>query len=423
MSYEIPQSLQYQEKIIFNLTLEQLLYAAGFGFPAVIIYAKLPFSIYTRIALAVIPVTIGLMFMFLDLKTKISDFRAYRKFRRATMFDSAMKRFLRISAVEESCYHVQTKQGVKRVAILRVEPINFKIKSKDERDSIIFAFQKFLNALDFPVQLLMYTDELNLNSYLSQLDFKAKQIGNPLYKELYAGHKKYLDDLMREKIDANRRFLIAIRENEMGLDAQLKIVNDLLQSMNLKSTRLGGRQLINVLIRMFNNPRGRTEILKKEKTIYTITAPEEVVNHPDCIKINQYYNRIVSAVGYPRMVEEGFLDRIVTAAGNFDLSIHIEPFPIETTLLMLNKEVQKQRADLFAAELKHSFQPSLEIQYKDTQSVLNSIQKGEEKLFNVSLYINVKAKDLKELDILTKTIQSRLNSMLIIPKNMKTIPP
>jgi len=416
MTYEIPQSLQYTEKIIFDLTLVQLLYAAVFGLPAFLIYAKLHFSLYVRIGLALIPVCIGLMFMYLDLWRKISDFWEFFKFRKATLFDRAMKRYLKLNAVENSCYHVQTKKGEKCVAVLRVEPLNFKIKTKDERNSIISAFQKFLNALDFPIQVLMYTDELNLDDYLEQLDFKVGKMGNATYKELLDAHKKYIDSIMREKLAANRRFLLAIMETEMGLDAQLKIVTELLRTMNLKCVRLGGRQLIHVLIRLFNNPRGRTDILKQEKTIYTIIAPEEIVNRPEYIKVNQYYNRVISAVGYPRSVEEGFLDKIVTAAGNFDLSIHIEPFPIENTLIMLNKEVQKQRADLFAAELKHSFQPSLEIQYKDTQAVLNCIQKGEEKLFNVSLYINVKAKDLKELDILTKTIQSRLNSMLIIPK-------
>jgi ABC-type dipeptide/oligopeptide/nickel transport system ATPase subunit len=174
-----------------------------------------------------------------------------------------------------------------------------------------------------------------------------------------------------------------------------------------------------VLIKFFNNPRGRTELLKKEKTLCNIISPEEIVNKPDHIKVNEHYNRIITAVGYPRNVEEGFLDKIITAAGNFDLSIHIEPFPIETTMMMLNKELQKQRADLYASEMKHSFQPSLEIQYKDTRGVLDSIQKGEEKLFNVSLYINVKAKDLKELELQTKTIQSQLNSILIIPQMPK----
>jgi ABC-type dipeptide/oligopeptide/nickel transport system ATPase subunit len=260
----------------------------------------------------------------------------------------------------------------------------------------------------------MYTDDLNLNRYLKELELKVRKSGK-MNQELFNAHKNYLDKIMKEKLAVNRRFLIAVQENGMGLEAQLNIISELLRGMNLKSVRLTGRHLIKVLIKFFNNPRGRTELLKQDKTLYNIISPEEIVNNPDHIKVNQHYNRIIAATGYPRIVEEGFLDKIITAAGNFDLSIHVEPFPIENTMIMLNKELQKQRADLFAAEMKHSFQPSLEIQYKDTRSVLDSIQKGEEKLFNVSLYINVKAKDLKELDIQTKTMQSQLNSILIIP--------
>ncbi len=416
MTYEIPQSLQYKERIVFNLNLEQLLYASVFGLTAFLIYAKLPFSIPVRVSLALIPAGVGLMFMYLDLWRKISDFYAWFRFRKATMFDSAMKQYLKLKSIEQACYFVQTKQGEKRVAVLMVEPLNFKIKTKDERDSIIHSFQKFLNALDFPVQFLMYTDDLNLGRYLRELESKVVKTHNKTYRELFKAHENYLDAVMKERLAVNRRFLIAVQENAMGLDAQLNIINELLKSMNLKSVRLGGRWLIKVLIKFFNNPRGRTELLKKAKTLYNIVGPEEIVNNPNYIKVNEHYNRIIAAVGYPRNVEEGFLDKIITAAGNFDLSIHVEPFPIETTMMMLNKGLQKQRADLYAAEMKHSFQPSLEIQYKDTRGVLDSIQKGEEKLFNVSLYINVKAKDLKELDLLTRTVQSQLNSILIIPQ-------
>ncbi len=419
MSYEIPQSLQYQERIVFNLTLEQFIYAAGFGLFAFFLYAKLPYGIPARIAIACIPAGIGLLFMYCDLWAKMSDLWAWYRFRKATMFDPQLKKYLKLNAVENNCYHIQTKQGEKRVAVLRVEPLNFKIKPKDERESIIHSFQKFLNALDFPVQLLMYTDDLDLSKYLRELQERVNKNRNGTAQELFKAHQNYLDSVMKERLATNRRFFIAVQENLMGLDAQLRIINELLHGLNLKSVRLGGRQLINILIKFFNNPRGRTELLKKDKTLYNIVAPEEIQNRPDHIKVNQHYNRIIAAVGYPRNVEEGFLDKIITAAGNFDLSIHIEPFPIENTMVMLNKELQKQRADLYASEMKHSFQPSLEIQYKDTRGVLDAIQKGEERLFNVSLYINVKAKDLKELDLQTRTIQSQLNSILIIPQMPK----
>lgn len=418
MSYEIPQSLQYKERIVFNLTLEQLLYASSFGFVAFFIYAKTSFDLPIRITLALIPVCIGLLFIYGNLWNKISDFWAWYKFRHATMFDTSMKKYLGLNAIEKSCYHVQTKKGEKRVAVVLVEPLNFKIKTKDEKDTIIYAFQKLLNALDFPIQFLMYTDDLNLNQYLRELEQRVNK-KEPVHNQLYKAHKNYLDSVMKGKIAMNRRFFIAVQENETGLNAQLAIIDELLKSMGLKSIRLRGRHLIKILIKLFNNPRGRTELLAKQKTLHNIITPEEITNKPDYIKVNQHYNKIITATGYPRTVEEGFLDKIITTAGNFDISIHVEPFPVENTMIMLNREIQKQRADLFAAELKHSFQPSLEIQYKDTRSVLDSIQKGQEKLFNVSLYISVKAHTLEELNLQARKIQSQLNSILIIPTTPK----
>ncbi len=411
MAYEIPQSLQYKERIVFNLTLQQLLYAVSFGFVAFLIYAKLPFSNYARGALALIPAGLGLTFMYFDLWEHLKNYWAWYKRQIITKYGADMKRYLKLNGIKESCYLVQTKHGEKRVAVIMVEPLNFKIKTKDERESIIYSFQKFLNALDFPIQFLMYTGNLNLNQYLNELEMKVKKTNNKTYYDLFEAHQNYLDNVMQERLRVNRRFLIAVQENQVGLDAQLNIVNELLRSMNLKSVRLDGRQLTGILRHLNNQDR---EL--KPDTFYNRVAPEVIVNKSDHIKVNDKFNRIIAAVGYPRTVEEGFLDKIITAAGTFDLSIHVEPFPIDTTLMMLNKELQKQRADLFAAGLKHAFQPSLEIQYSDTRRVLESVQKGEEKLFNVSLYINVKANNEKELDILTKTIQSQLNSILIIPK-------
>jgi len=419
MTYEIPQTLQYKERIIFNLTLEQLLYAAFFGFIAFLLYAKTPFSLAVRVVLALCPVAIGFLCVFCNLTGKATDFWAWWRFRHATIFDKSMKHYLTLSSVEKGCYGIQNKNGERRVAILQVEPLNFRIKTTDEQQSIIAAFQRFLNALDFPVQLVMYTDDLNLGTYLDDLAARTKKTGKAMAQRLFTAHKQYLDTIMKERLAVNRKFLIAIPENEMGLDSQLKIIMDLLNGMNLKHVRLGGRQLIRILIRFFNNPRGRTELLKHQKTLYNIIAPEEITNRSNHIKVNEHYNRVITAVGYPRTVEEGFLDKIITAAGNFDLSIHIEPFPLETTLITLNRELQKQRADLYASQLKQSFQPSLEIQYNDTRSVLDSIQRGEEKLFNVSLYINIKSKDTHELDILTRSIKSQLNSILIIPRTAR----
>ena len=148
---------------------------------------------------------------------------------------------------------------------------------------------------------------------------------------------------------------------------------------------------------------------------------ETVINHyPKYIEINNQFFRVIHAVGYPRLVEAGFLDRVVSLFGDFNISLHINPFPIETMMINLNKELQKQRADLHSLQNKGIINPSLEIQHRDTRNILEALQKGEERLFNVSLYIVCRANTLDDLNKLTRKVESELNS--IFPHNPAIFP-
>ena len=160
----------------------------------------------------------------------------------------------------------------------------------------------------------------------------------------------------------------------------------------------------------------RKEHQKHPSTLHYLLAPNSVTIHPEYFKVNSKYCRVIHSVGYPRTVEMGFLDRIISSNDDFDISIHVEPYPIGSIILMLNRELQKQRADLFSEELKNSVNPSLEIKYKDTLKVLEDLQKGNEKLFNVSLYIICKSTTKEGLDLLTKKVEAELNSIMIVPK-------
>ncbi|MEI7961237.1 MAG: DUF87 domain-containing protein [archaeon] len=147
-----------------------------------------------------------------------------------------------------------------------------------------------------------------------------------------------------------------------------------------------------------------------------ILKPSYVQNEVDSIQVNEQLTRIIMAVGYPRTIREGWLDSIISSEGNFDLSMHIKPSNIETIMGQLNQELVKQEADLMAAQMKGIINPSLKIQHQDTLNVLEKLQKGEEKLFNISLYLGARAYDKEKLSLLTKKIHSELNSILIIPK-------
>ncbi len=196
--------------------------------------------------------------------------------------------------------------------------------------------------------------------------------------------------------------------------------------MNLKFKVLENDELMYCLASFFNNlyeDNNKRELIKeeikKEDQLHYQVAPNSITNYPLEIQAGDKLNRTISVQGYPRMVEEGFLDKLVSLNGDFDISLHIEPYPIETMMIMLNKELQKQRSDLYTMKSKGIINPALEIKCQDTKLVLKNLQKGNEKLFNFSLYITCKGKTKEELNLITKKVESNLNSMLIIPSKEK----
>ena len=85
-------------------------------------------------------------------------------------------------------------------------------------------------------------------------------------------------------------------------------------------------------------------------------------------------------------------------------------------LINVNKELQKQRSDLYSMKLKGVINPSLEIQHNDTRGTLEVLQKGKERLYNISLYVVCKSDSLENLNFLTKKIEAEMNSIMIMPK-------
>ena len=393
--YEIPQQLEYKEKIVFGLTFGQLAYALIFFPIAFSLFFKLNASIYTRVFLTSIPCLLAAGFMFFDLSEKIKDYITW--FKHSYISKEKMNYFVGVKEIKDNLIHTQKS----KLAVLKVEPVNFSIKAKKEKETIVFSFQKFLNSIDFPIQILMTTETLELDSYLNILEKRVTD-----KKEIFNSYKKHMKGLIEENSAMNRNFYVVIPETT-NIDIQIRVCIERLHSLNLKTKRLTDAEIKKVFMKIVNKQYGK-EFL-----------PEKIKNSIDFLTIDDKFHRIIYAYGYPRIVEEGFLDRLVSCSGNFDFSLHITPQPIELALISLNKGLQKQRADLYSAKIKNQLNPSLEIKYKDTRKILENLQKGNERLFNVGLYINCRADSKKELDLLTRKIESELNSLLIIPKQPK----
>lgn len=89
------------------------------------------------------------------------------------------QQFLSIDAIREDT--LLLKGGALRV-VLMCSSFNFALKSTDEQDAIIFQYQNFLNALDFPIQFVVHSRRLNIEPYLASLADRQKEEQSDLLK-------------------------------------------------------------------------------------------------------------------------------------------------------------------------------------------------------------------------------------------------
>ena len=235
MSYQIPQQLQYREKIMFSLTFKQLSYAFLFGILNIFILKKSP-SIYFAIPFIFFFSFLAVLFMFFNLDQLVKNYRNFLWNREIIEDTKKMSEFFEFEKIEGNTILTKDK---KKVAILKVSPINFSIKPDDEKESIIFAFQKFLNSLDFPIQILMNTESINIDSYLSSIE---ESNGNERFKELFEKYKSYLKKTIVSDKLLNRVFYVVIPE-KTEIKIQVDICIDRLRAMNMKVYPLGKKGL------------------------------------------------------------------------------------------------------------------------------------------------------------------------------------
>lgn len=115
MPYEIPQKLQYEEKIIFNLTFKQLIWALLLILPALLIFLKSNLTFYLRLLISVQLVGVALLFMFFNLTSYIKNLVLWLRFLNVWILEEKMIQFLGIEKIENGAVYVwKTKKPVKK---------------------------------------------------------------------------------------------------------------------------------------------------------------------------------------------------------------------------------------------------------------------------------------------------------------------
>lgn len=104
---------------------------------------------------------------------------------------------------------VVLKDGTLR-AVLLVSSINFALKSEDEQNATISAYVSFLNALDFPLQIVIQSRKLNIDVYLEQLAQRERMLTNELLRAQISDYREYVKELVELGEIMSKRFYMVV---------------------------------------------------------------------------------------------------------------------------------------------------------------------------------------------------------------------
>lgn len=95
-------------------------------------------------------------------------------------------------------------------ANLLVSSINFALKSEDEQNAIIYAYQDFINSLDFGVQISVSSRKLDITPYLEEVKALRDKQANELLRLQMNEYINFVGELVKGSNIMSKTFFITV---------------------------------------------------------------------------------------------------------------------------------------------------------------------------------------------------------------------
>lgn len=151
--------------------------------------------------------------------------------------------------------------------------------------------------------------------------------------------------------------------------------------------------------------------------IISYAGLEEQADH---LVIDGQYIRTLFISGYPLTANSGWLNSLINFSHNIDISYHIFEVDALQALPKLRRKITELESTKRAMIRKGTIVGSEILDPLESATELkDKIQRGQEKLFQMSIYVTLTANSLAELDNTTKLLEVELSARLFYTKSAR----
>ena len=361
---------------------------------------------------------------------------------------AASQQFIEIETIENDI--VKMKSGGLRKVLL-VAGMNFDLKSEEEQGLITYAFQGFLNSLDFSTQIFIHSRKLNVENYLKKITERETQEPNDLLKNQISEYREFIKTFVSQNAIMMKTFFVVVPYDpinlpksgagiaetltgifkkkpagvkeetsaesiqQLGLRVE-QVVNGLNQ-IGLRSLPLNTDELVELFYNLYNPAETEKVGVEKTEEIANVISPSGLEISSNYIKIGNKIAKTIFLFSYPRYLATGWFSGIINLPELLDISIFIHPVPAPIALKNLRKKAAQIESQLMERQEKGLVRdPVLETAFQDIESLRDALQQAREQLFNVGVYITIYADTPEALEKLEHKISNSLESRLVYMK-------
>lgn len=157
--------------------------------------------------------------------------------------------------------------------VMETSSINFELKSEAEQDVLIDGFQHVLNSLPCAVQILVRVRELDVDSYIEQLEASKVDEKEQAYQDQIKSYSEFIRSLVSGNKILSRKFYVIIPYHSVEKQTDFSVIKEQLQlaqgivakgleKLGMKVTILDTLAVLNLFYSTYNSRQYKTQPLQ-----------------------------------------------------------------------------------------------------------------------------------------------------------------
>jgi hypothetical protein len=158
--------------------------------------------------------------------------------------------------------------------ILQTSSINLELMSEAEQDAIIETYQKFLNSLACPIQIVTQIREVDIDKYLEDYRRRVEGETTEIYKHQSEVYQKFVRDLIKTNKILTKHFYIVVPYSDHKkvsmevikdqLSMHARIIEQGLGKLGMQTRTLTGLEALDLFYTFYNTDQAKLQPLRQQ---------------------------------------------------------------------------------------------------------------------------------------------------------------